>query len=204
MMDNQNKHVDPSKFSCVFHPGVIAKWTCQSCKNLFCDACVIHKSIGKFKAHICPNPQCRGRCTPIQVDEFSGNVQEVAEPEKEEKKLIKEVSPLKRYLTRYYLSIFFPGFTLIAYDIMLALEGRKPILWLILAWALLLFLISGRYFWAYVFVTTICFFHAVYSGYRIYAQFIFKDANNLVNGIALALWLLSFLILVFSHSEFSE
>jgi hypothetical protein len=204
-MDNQNKQAQSSQYSCAFHPGEVAKWACQSCKSLFCDACIVHKSVGKFKAHICPKPECRGRCVPVRVDEFSGSVEEAAPPKEEVKSLIKrDASPVKRYLTRYYLSLFIPAFTLIAYDIMLFFQGRKPLLWLVVAWGLLIFLMSGRYFWAYVFVATICFLHVAYSIYRIYAHTLFKDSNQLVNWISIGLWLASFLILACSHSEFSE
>lgn len=204
-MHNQNKQVESSQYSCAFHPGNVAKWACQNCKSLFCESCVVHKAVGKFKANICPKPECRGRCVAVAVDEFSGSVEEVVEPKEEEKSLIKkDTSHVKRYLTRYYFSLIFPGVALITYDIMIYLQGRSPQIWLIVAWALLIFLMSGRYFWAYVFVASICFFHTVYSFYRIYAHTLFKDSSQLVNWIAIGLWLASFLILACSHSEFSE
>jgi len=200
----QNNPISP--LVCCFHPGKIAEWRCSSCNNIYCNDCVVHKKIGKFVAHICPKPECKGRCMPLAEDQENSNESDRAESRDQKKSLIAAYRKKpKHYLSRFYLSLFMPGLALILYDILLVLQGRNPSIWLILGWAALIFLMSGRYFWSFFCVATISAFHVIYCFYRIYSHdILFKNDSNLLNGISLGLWLLTTLILIFSYQEFTE
>ena len=204
-MNNQNPQPDKSAHTCIIHPDLPAEWECQRCKTLYCNECVIHKTLGKIVAHICPNDHCRARCLPIKVDEITGRIEFKEEPKPEGKTEPSRSGILaKRILTRFYISLALPFLTLVVYDAFLFLQGRSPMVWLILPWAGLIFLMSGRVFWSYVFVSTISFFHVAWCLYRLISQQHYKGDIPVLNWIAIGLWCLTFLVLVCSHSEFTE
>ena len=191
--------------TCCQHPMQTAEWICQTCDVLFCDECVIHKKVGKFTAHICPLPQCRGRCVPFDVNQATGSV-EAAGREKEpkkEKKPLEKFEP-RRYLTRYYIALAFPSLALISYDVLVAVQGRSPLWWIVVAWAGLIFLMSGRYFWAYVMVTGISGMYTLLCFHRIYSHQFYANDNMLLNKICLGFWILTLIFLLYSYSEFSD
>jgi len=207
-MNNQNPQSDKSPHTCVFHPDIAAEWICQRCKTLYCKECVVHKALKKIVAHICPDDKCRARCVPIKVDEFTGKIEyreesgaevKSAKPEERASKIL-----AKRFLTRYYIALAMPGLTFLVYDIFLKIQGRTPLFWLLIVWAGLIFLMSGRQFWAYVFVSTISFFHVAWCIYRILSHAQYKNDIQTLNWVSLCLWALSFLVLVFSYQEFTE
>jgi len=200
--------VDPNSppgVSCCIHPGNPPEWVCTGCRRYYCDQCVDHKKVGKFVAHICPSPQCRGRCVAVAMDSRTGEIEEAeAAPQRKEKKESRLKEAKQRFLTRYYISLVFPSITLVTYDIFLVLQGKNPVWWLLFLWACLIFLMSGRYFWSYVCVALFCFMFSLNSFYRIYSHNLYPKDNPLLNKIALGMWVLSFLILLVSHPEFDD
>ena len=207
-MNNQNPQSDQTPYTCVFHPDLAAEWVCQRCKTLYCKECVVHKSLAKIVAHICPNDRCRARCVPVKVDEITGRMEYKEEP-KPEVKTKRPGEPgsetlAKRILTRYYIALAMPALTFLVYDIFLKIQGRTPLFWLFIVWAGLIFLMSGRQFWAYVFVSTISFFHVAWCLYRILSQAQYKNDIPTLNWISFGLWILTFLVLALSHPEFTD
>ncbi len=192
---------DPGVTTCPRHPGQLPEWLCSSCGTGWCNECVIHKNLGKVVVHICPDDTCRGRCMKATMDPLTGRPAEAA-PEKAQYSRIPRRS-VKHYLTRYWLALAVPSFTLIVTTMFGMIQGGPFLWWTYVIWVALVFLMSARNFWPYVLVSCFCAFKAFMSLTGILSQE-YGMGHPLINKISLGLWCLSLVILAVSWSEFNE
>ena len=208
MNNDDKKEIYPGNV-CHFHPERKAEWRCASCKRVYCNDCTVHKRVGKFVAHICPEESCRGKCLKVSVDEATGTIESMEESQEEgggKKKQKSKVARIfsRRYLTRFYLALILPCLALATHDVFLIIQGRTPHLWLLLAWAGLIFLMSGRYFWPYVTIALFTAGYTIYCFQRLYSHQFHPEDNTALYGISLGLWGASLLFLAVSSAEFTE
>jgi B-box zinc finger protein len=203
MMQEANEISIKGKY-CHYHPDQKAKWICTTCKALFCENCVEHKKVGKFTANICPREECRGRCMAVEIHDVSGSIKIIEQDKDKEKNQFSLKLKAKQYLSKYYLSLAVPTLVLILYDIFRYMDNRKPFWWVIVVWAGLIFLMTARNYVAYMIMTVLNAVFALQCIYGITSIMYNQDDSQLLNKSFLALWILSFLILIYSYREFSD
>ena len=191
---------------CVFHPAKESVWVCCACHSSYCDDCVTHRHMGgKFTAHICPRPECRGRCVPVQVDPATGNLF----PPEEDGEIEKNSTPRHifkpgRLVARFYLSLILPMAAIIIHDVFWAIQGHHPSWVMLITWAALVFLMSGRRFWAYICVLFFNMVHIIFFIHRIISHRFSPGDKPPLLYIALGVWVVAFLMLAISWQEFTE
>ena len=201
---NNHKEISVLPF-CTFHPAKESVWVCCACHTAYCDDCVTHRQMGKFIAHICPRPECRGRCVPVQVDPATGELLVPGEDGKiEEKTTPHHIFKLERSLIRFYLALILPMAVIIIHDVFWMIQGHHPSWGMLIIWAALVFLMSGRRFWAYICLMFFNMVHVIFFIFRVTSHRFSPGDKPLLLYIAMGVWIVTFLMLAISWSEFSE
>ena len=176
--------------TCRLHPHRSAEWTCQTCKNFFCDECVEHKKIGKIVAHVCKSPRCRGRC--VAIDAASAYLTDRIQ------------WYFRRWKTRFHIALGL--LVLVALlDIMRAIGAGSRVYWTFyVLWGMLVFGLYLRKFWAWAITLTLSGFQTALVIYKLAAHQYRPGEPVVWLYVALGYWLGAFVVLIISRPEFTE
>jgi len=130
----------PSGMSpCKQHATNPAEWLCNRCHQLFCNACVLAKTIGRKPVHVCVT--CGGQCTPFGLGVFA--------KKEEAKSFFSELPEVFKYPLKGNGLILLLGGT-IFFGVMAALQRGPTFGLLIWALKIMLAIITGGYLFSYL------------------------------------------------------